>query len=360
MPSIITLNARSDVGLTGFRDYLGMSPAQFKRYIAAHHTLLVDELATSGIAYESLAPALVPTKGDRGELALLFNIDLLSTGAYGHAVAEILIPLLNRQSTLSVLAGDILCDPELSKRLALEAGFVPGATDVWGRQYIFCVYLNNVSSGQMDEVHAAFLEHHFYLGYVPTTYASRFRTLLSTMLPTLFLKHKDHVLVNHGGDEPWVSDINEISYPFSENNYKVISVNSQLFTPLLSYKIPTEVSPMYEEDVHVSLNAISDTPLELDGFEVLLPEAKFGYLKDKKGAILKLAGLDDHTRLELAAVIRAHLKSNYVYRLQHNQDDSVQFSVVLELPREESHPVKVSVGLKYVPDSKRLSLVTLT
>jgi hypothetical protein len=360
MSPIITLNARSDLGLTSFRDYLGMSSSQFKRYIGAHHTLLVDELATSGVTYESLGPALVPTTGDRREIALLFNIDLLSDGAYGRAVSEILIPLLNRQSTLSVLAGDILCSPDLTRRLAQEAVFVPGSTDDWGRQYIYCVYLNNLSIGQMNEINAAFMAYPFYLGYVATTYASRFRTLLSTMLPAIFLKHRHYMLVNHGGDEPWVSDINEISYPFSENNYQVVSVNAQLFSPLLSYKIPTEVLPMYEEDVHVSLNAISDTPLELDGFEVLLPEAKFGYLKDNKGGILKVAGLDDHSSVELAAVIRAQLKSNYVYRLQHNRDDTVQFSVVLELPREDSHPVKVAVGLKYFPDSKKLSLVTLT
>lgn len=337
-----------------------MSPAQFKAYISAHHTLLVDELASADINYESLTPALVPSTGDRQERALLFNVNLLSTGAYGHAVAEILIPLLNRKSTLSVLAGDILCDPILAKQLAEEAGFIPGATDEWGRQYIYCVYVNNLTTGQMDELHAAFSAHHFYLGCVTTTYASNFRTLLSTMLPTLFLKHKHYVLLNHGGDEPWVSDMNEISFPFSENNYEVVSVNSQLFTPLLSYKIPTEVLPMYEEDVNVSLNAISDTPLELNGFEVLLPEAKFGYLKNNKGGILKIAGLDDHSSIELAAVIRAQLKNNYVYRLQQNQDDTVQFSIVLELPREDSHPVKVAVGLKYFPDSKKLSLVTLT
>jgi hypothetical protein len=74
MPPIITLNARSDLGLTGFRDYLGMSPSQFKGYIGAHHTLLVDELASNGVTYESLTPALVPSTGDRQELALLFNV----------------------------------------------------------------------------------------------------------------------------------------------------------------------------------------------------------------------------------------------------------------------------------------------
>lgn len=360
MENIITLNARSDMGLTIYRDYLEMSAEQFKGYIGAHHEVLVEELAAYGVPYGSLSPALVPSKGNRHELALLFNIDLLATGSYGQAIAEILIPLLNRKSTLSVLAGDIGCSPERVKPLAEEAGFEPGATSVWGRQYLYCVYLNNLSDGQLSEIHTGFMKHPFYLGYVSTTYASRFRTLLSAMLPTAFVKHKQFMIVNHGGDEPWVSDENVFGYPFTDNNYKVISVNSMLFSPLLSYKIPTEVLPIYEDDIHVSLNAISDKPMELDSFEVILPEAKFGYLRDNKGEILKIAGIDDRTRIELAALIRAHLKSSYVYRLQQNQDDTVQFSVVLELPRDDSHPVKVAVGLKYFPDRMNLSLVTLT
>ena len=80
----------------------------------------------------------------------------------------------------------------------------------------------------------------------------------------------------------------------------------------------------------------------------------------KKGGILKSARLDQHTRAELASVIRAELENDYIYRLQHDPDDTVQFSIVLDLPRENSHPVKVAVGLKYLPNSRTLSLVTLT
>jgi hypothetical protein len=120
------------------------------------------------------------------------------------------------------------------------------------------------------------------------------------------------------------------------------------------------VTPQHQEDVLVSLNAISDEPMSLDGFEVLLPDAKFGYLQSSKGEILKIAGLDKHSREQLASAIRAELGHDYIYRLQKNVDNTVQFSIVLELPREEAHPVKVAVGLKYFPGSKTLSLVTLT
>lgn len=209
-------------------------------------------------------------------------------------------------------------------------------------------------------LHAFYCTNPSYLGYVPATYRSNFRTVVGAMLPTVFIKHKGKVLVDHGGDDPWVSDINEIGFPFKKSNYEVVSVNGQLFSPLLSYKIQSEVLPQYQEDVLVSLSAISDEPLSLDQFEVLLPMAKYGYLRSEKGEILKIAGLDRHSREELASAIRAELDNDYIYRLQHNVDGAVQFSIVLELPREDAHPIKVAVGLKYLPDSKTLSLVTLT
>ncbi|MGV8883834.1 MAG: hypothetical protein ACOH19_16930 [Rhodoglobus sp.] len=359
MSSIHSVNARGGMSLVVDRAYFKMNPAQFRSWVGAHHTTLVDELARAGVSYDALSPALVPST-DRQEMALLFNVDLMDTGFYGYAVATELLPLLGKDSTLSILAGDLGHRPEAIREMSIYGGFVPGATDNWGQQYIYCVYLNNLSTVQRDQIHQRFLTNSSYLGYVPTTYSSNFRTLVSTELPTAFIKHRRAVLLDHGGDEPWVSDQNEIGYPFQENGLKVVSVNSQLHSPLLSYKIQSDVLPMYEEDVLVSLNAISDEPLKLDDFEVVFPDGKFGYLQSKKLGLLKVAGLDELSPEALAAVIRAELGNDYIYRMQTNPDDTVQFSMVLELYREDGTPAKVAVGLKYFPSSKTLNFVTLT
>lgn len=359
MSSIHSVNARGGMSLVAGRAYFKMNPAQFRSWVGAHHTTLVDELAKAGVSYDALSPALVPST-DRQEMALLFNVDLMATGFYGYAVATELLPLLGNDSTLSILAGDLGHRPEAIREMSIYGGFVRGAADNWGQQCIYCVYLNNLSSAQRDQIHQGFLTNPSYLGYVPTTYSSYFRTLVSTELPTAFIKHKRVVLLDHGGDEPRVSDQNEIGYPFQENGLKVVSVNSQLHSPLLSYKIQSEVLPMYEEDVVVSLNAISDEPLKLDDFKVVFPDGKFGYLQSKKLGLLKVAGLDELSPGALAAVIRAKLGNDYIYRMQTNPDDTVQFSMVLELYREDGTPAKVAVGLKYFPSSKTLNFVTLT
>jgi len=359
MSSILTLNARDGVGLTVARKMFKMSSEEFGGFIREHYTTLQSELAKVGVTYDALSPALIPST-TRHEMALLFNIDLIGSSMYGRAIAKRLIPLLEPEATLSVLVGDIFLHPQAVREMARYAGFVPSDLHEWGQDYLFCVYLNNLSESQRDALHNGFFGSPGYLGYVRATYNSYFRTTAGSTLPTAFVKHRGFMLVDHGGDDPWVGDSNEIGYPFEENGYKVVSVNSDLFSPLLSYKIQSEVTPRYQEDVLVSLNAISDEPMSLDGFEVLLPEAKFGYLQSAKGEILKIAGLDKHSREELASAIRAELDNDYIYRLQHNVDGTVQFTIALELPRDEAHPIKVAVGLKYFPDTKTLSVVTLT
>lgn len=359
MSSILTINARGGMSLIADRAYFKMNPARFRSWVGAHHTTLVDELSKVGVSYDALSPALVPST-DRQEMALLFNIDLMDTGLYGYAVATELLPMLGKDSTLSILAGDLGHRPEVIRELSVKGGFVRGATDNWGQQYIYCVYLNNLSAAQRSQIHEGFVTNPSYLGYVPTMYSSHFRTLVSTKLPTNFIKHKRVVLLDHGSDEPWVSDQNEIGYPFKENGLKVVSVNSQLHSPLLSYKIQSEVLPMYEEDVLVSLNAISDEPLKLEDFEVVFPDGKYGYLQSKKLGLLKVAGIDELSPEALAAIIRSELGNDYIYRMQTNPDDTVQFSIVLELYREDGTPSKVAVGLKYFPRSQTLNFVTLT
>lgn len=359
MTSILTVNARADLGLLSARSAYQMRTDQFGRFIRAHHAVLEEELASAGVIYGELGPALVPST-KRHEMALLFNVDLVDDPGYGEAITRMFLPLLGKEATLSVMVGDILLAPAATRELALYSGFVGGPSLDWGQQYIYCVYLNNLAEVQREALHQELCAYPSYLGYVPTTYGSDFRDLAGSVLGTSFIKNKRRIIVDHGGDEPMVSNSNETGLPFEEHGFKIVSVNNILFGPLLSYKIQTELIPHYREDVLVSLNALSDTPLPLEGFEILIPEAKFGYLTTAKGKILKIAGIHAHSREELASVLRNHLEHDYIYRLQHNQDETVQFTLILELPRDDAHPVKVAVGLKYFPEKQALSLVTLT
>lgn len=359
MPSILTLNQRHSFGLEVDRATFKMDTTQFGRWIRSYYDTLVAGLAEKGVAYEQLGPALVPST-KRHEMALLFNVDAIGHWWYSRAVMERILPLLDHVSTRSVLHGDIGWHPGATRELALYSGMVPGALRDWGEQLIYCVYVTNLSAAQVEAIRSAFEAAPGYLGYVPSTYHSAFRTEVADVLPSAFVQHRNVVITDHGLDEPLVGTSNEAGLPFERFGFRTVSTVSALFAPLLSYKIQSERAPIHREDLLVSLNAISDQPMELGDFDVLIPEAKFGYLRDAKGDILKIAGLDSHSREELAAVIRAEIENDYIYRLQTNVDGTVQFTIMLELPRADAHPVKLAAGLKYFPESKLLSLVTLT
>ncbi|MFB8190372.1 hypothetical protein ACFC14_13675 [Microbacterium sp. NPDC055988] len=359
MPSILTLNQRHSYGLEVDRATFKMNAAQFRRWIREHYDSLVRGLAEYGIDYEQLGPALVPST-KRHEMALLFNVDALGDWWYSHAVTRRLLPLLDRKATRSVLHGDIGWHPSATRELALYSGLVRGTLSDWGEQLIYCVYLNNLSATQVTTLHTSFVDTPGYLGHVPATHHSAFRTEVADMLPAAFVQHRGAVITDHGLDEPLVGTSNEIGLPFDSFGFRTVSTVSALFAPLLSYKIQSQRAPLHRDDLLVSLNAISDDPMELNDFEVLIPEAKFGYLRSAKGELLKIAGLDEHSREDLAAVIRAEIENDYIYRLQTNIDGTVQFTIMLELPRSDGRQTKLVVGLKYFADRRQLSLVTLT
>lgn len=359
MSAILTLNQRHSYGLEIDRVTFKLDSAQFRRWIREHHEILVRHLAKEGVKYEQLSGALVPS-AKRDEIALLFNVDDIRDWWYSRAAMTRLLPNLDQTSTRSVLHGDIGWHPEATRELATYSGLVPSSSHEWGEQLIYCVYVTNLSGTQAKTIHAAFIDAPGYLGHVPATYHSAFRTEVADILPSAFVQHKNTVITDHGLDEPLVSNKNESGLPFERFGFRTISTVSSLYTPLLSYKIQSQRAPLHQNDLLVSLNAISDEPMELTDFDILIPEAKFGYLRDAKGGLLKIAGLDQHSKEELAAVIRAEIDNDYIYRLQANVDGTVQFTLMLELPRADDHPVKISIGLKYFPQPKELSLVTLT
>lgn len=359
MSSILTLNQRHSFGLEVDRATFKMNAVQFRRWILEHHRALVHGLAEHGIDYQQLGPALVPST-KREEIALLFNVDAIGDWWYSRAVIQRLLPLLDKKSTRSILHGDIGWHPEATRELAMYSGFVASPSAEWGTQLIYGVYVNNLSVTQRDAIHSGFNATPGYLGYVPAKYHSVFRTEAADVFPSAFVQHREAVITDHGIDEPLVGTSNEIGLPFEESGLRVVSATSSLFTPLLSYKIQSQRAPLHRDDLLISLNAISDEPLALNDFEVLIPEAKFGYLRSEKGELLKIAGLDQHSKENLAAVIRAEIDNDYIYRLQNNIDGSVQFTIMLELPRPDNRRAKVVVGLKYFPDRRELSLVTLT
>jgi hypothetical protein len=141
-----------------------------------------------------------------------------------------------------------------------------------------------------------------------------------------------------------------------------MNVPSMYYGPFLSYKIESGMSDAFPEDVRMSLNAIHEDVMALGDFGVEIEDAKFGYLQANKLDKLRTAGAGGMTREELQAVIAQKVAANYIYNLTLlPEHDVVKFNVMVEIPhRDAGYPARLVAALEYMPERKRLRLITLT
>lgn len=361
--TIHTLNARGNVLLEVMKEHFALTPAHMFNEIRAMRDEVELKLRAKAIEYSKLRSALVPDR-KRREAAFIFDTDAIPSNWYGRDVFDHLLPLLDKAGNNSVLVGDYVADPG-NEKFFLAA--MESATDlvhnvvVRHPSQLYIVYLNNLSETMIASLRRGLTNYPGYVGFADTTYASTFKTMLSTILVNLGLKHGRVFLQGHEDDRDDADDVNMCGYPFQQYGYTPRSIGSQLMGVLLSYKIERPVYSGFETDTEFSLNAISQTPMPLDDFEIEVAEAKLRYVETEKSASAARAGIVGMTPEELSEAIRQKVQSNYIYSLSFDTSLSVaKFNVILEFLTPE--PFKRSrhlASLEYKSAEKRLRLITL-
>lgn len=248
-------------------------------------------------------------------MALVFDSRAIESNWYALPVFRRLLLLLNKDSNHSVLVGDYMGANEHQSLLFTAMNdAVPFAREVdfEHSSQFFVVYINNLTEAMVDHFHDGMRAWEGYVGYADTTYASPFKTLLSTMMANAFLKCRKFIIQGHEDDRPNTENVNSCGYPFEEFGFKCVSIQSYLEGTLLSYKIERPAFSGFESDTEFSLNAISETTLLLDGFTVEIEDAKLSYLKTEKIGSLAKAGLVDTTATQLAELIQSKICSSYI------------------------------------------------
>ncbi|AYR19105.1 hypothetical protein [Alcaligenes faecalis] len=104
-------------------------------------------------------------------------------------------------------------------------------------------------------------------------------------------------------------------------------------------------------------------------FTVLIEDRKHEYLITVKDGKLTLAGLGRMSRGELEDAIRFKMRSSYLYSLDWRDVPETTesagyrgsyFNIMLEFPREDGDPERVTVALEFMPADKVLRVVTMT
>jgi hypothetical protein len=358
---IFTLNARGHIMLEVMRDYFKMSNPRVRAEIQDIHRATQEALAAKGIKYADLKAALVPS-ADRHEAAFLFDSKAIESSWYGCEVIQQILPLLDERTTQSVLCGDLLGDDQrlifeiLEESLVLSRSF-----EFQHGTLLFCVYINNLSEAALRRLNEQLAAFPAYIGYIPTTFASRAKTYLSLILVNDFLKSGQRVIMGHEDDRPNDENVNMVGYPFEKFGYQVFSLQSSYFDIFLSFKIERAVYKGFEVDTEMAINAISDQVLPLQEFTVVLEEAKHDYLLTEKGRKLRKAGIAHLDRESIASLIKSKIAASYIYNLDYLREYNViKFNLMIEVDRSDGgYPTQMTASLEYKPEEKVLRLLTL-
>lgn len=358
---IFTLDARDIVFLPVIAEYLNLTDAQCKDMILSGVSALEDKLKGKGIEYAALKPALIPVHKDRRETAFIFDSRLIEESWYARPIFHALLPALNKESTYSILGGDILArklPPHVSAAILFENLVQVHPTTFVSPDQYYVIYINNLSNAQHEEIIAALSTKAFFVGYADMTFSSDLKLLLACSLVHIGIKYRNIFLLPHEEDRDDAEDVNISCLPFERYGFTVKSINGLLYGLFLSYKIETYAAD--PEDLKYSLIAVQSGAAANFQLPVSVVSEKLLYLKEKKAGLIQKLGLQDYSEDDLANLIRLRMAGSYFYNLEYLEEyDVPKFNISLELRTASVAMRKVIVALKYVPAKKTLELITM-
>jgi len=360
MHPIHTVNSRSHVMLEILRDHYGIVESRMKNEIQRMHVELIEILAAKKIDYARLRSALVPSM-DKDEALFLFDSSVIDSGLYGREIFNRILPLLDPRTTQSILVGDLLGnDQHLIYEILRESMILASSFTFKHSTLIYGVYINNLTSVAKEHINNGLIAYDAYIGYIPTTFQSRAKIYASTTMDSFLLKKGKTFIMAHEDDRPNAENINITLYNLEQNGYKIASLQSYYFSIFLSFKIERPASNVDTTDIEISLNAISSNVQSLDDFDVILDEAKHGYLINNKLGKMRKAGIAEADRTQIERLIREKVSNSYIYSLVYLEEhDVMKFNIMLELEREEGYPTRMTAALEYMPNQKSLRVITL-
>jgi len=359
-----TIEARGNVMLEVLQDYFKLDDEQLRREIVTAVEYTTAALLKRGVKYRDLRAVLTP-QTDRHEIALLFDTLRIDEGWYGLPVQQHLLPLLAPTGSHSILLGDLLGSNEQQPwiRSQLITHLRPSGAQFQFRHstQFYCVYINNCSADVVRILNEGFCSFAPYVGYAEVTYSSLFKTYLSLGLANGYIKLQNTIIQPHEDDLPDDANQNTLGYPFEEEGLQCRSIPDMYFGLLLSYKIERPIFTGFESDQVLTLNAVSSLPRDIANCAIEINENKLEYLNVAKSGTLKRLGILGQPKATLEDLIRAKLRSNYLYNLHFRPDCSVAtFNILLELKAVDTgFPVRVVAAFAYEQEINAIRLVTL-
>lgn len=357
--TIFTLDAREHTFLEVIKGHINLNSVDIYQEIQGLFGNLLSILSEKKISYQELKNSLIP-RSDRKEIAFVFDTSLIQSSSYGHEVFQVLIPLLEKDSTNSILCGDYIGEEkfrEILKSIFFEHILAHKKINYLHHGLFYIVYINNLSDRHFLKLHEGLKTFNGYVGYFNLSYSSPIKTILSAILARPFLKSKTTILNASEGN----GDVNMTGYSFEPNGYNIKGVDDLYYGLFLSYKIEREIFSGYESDTLFSLNAITENVLDISDFKLVIEESKLGHLLREKADNLERAGMANLPLAELELLIKNKISNNYIYNLSYLPDSkTIKFNIVIETLRKDNNkPMKLTVALEYIALGKTLRVITM-
>lgn len=316
------------------KSYFELSDDDVYKTIQDGFKLLLDQLAIKKISYDSLKRALVPNQDkDRFETCFVIDSAQIDRCDYGYYVFEKLIPLLDKESTYSILCGDYIdlsSKYQSNSQLQLRYEMNKVLSRCHESEYrhssqYFLIYINRLSGSQRLKIVETLYLYQWFTGFADVTHQSVFKSYISNILTNVCIKNKSTVIMSHPADYSDKDNINMRGFPFNA-----------LF-------------PKFDSFEQIKLQ-ISDDKWN-------------NYLLDKekgKGRIMEALGYDSVDKECFRKEVFKHICANYIYDLKKNEQGVLMFNVCVELPTINDHIRKTKIVLKYHPDTGIIEIVTVT
>lgn len=369
---IYTFNAKDNVMFPVIKDYFDLSDEAVYKTIQKEFSVLQKRLSCKKVQYDSLKGALIPNqKADMYETCLVIDWTQINDSSYGKVVFDALLPLLDENSTCSVLYGDYI-DNLSSNGNSLQYYLKTALDEVLiqcndsryqhSSQY-FLIYFNRLTGNQREMIVENLMKYPWFTGFADVTHESRFKTYISFILTHAFIKQGMQIIAPHSSDYPDEENINMYGYPFEENGFSFVSINEDSFMLFLSYKIESILPD--EDDISFSFNALFPKFDSVKKLKFVIPDEKwYKYLtsteKGKKGMLLETIGYAPTDRDAFIKDIYKKICACYIYNLRQNDYGDLLFNVCVDLPTVNGNFRKTLIALKYLPNSGEMSVVTVT
>ena len=369
---IYTFNAKDNVMYPVIKSIFQLSDKAVYKTIQDEFSVLQKRLLCKKVSYEKLKGALVPNQdADMFEICLVIDSIQIADYNYGGTVFNALLPLLDKNSTYSILCGDYIDNSgtmDTSFQYYLKAALDEVLNRCNGSRYqhssqYFLIYFNRLTGNQREIIVEGLLKYPWFTGFADVTHESLFKSYISFILVHAFIKQGKQIIASHSSDYSDEENINMIGYPFEENGFSFVSISEESFMPFLSYKIESILPD--EDDVSFSLNALFPKFDSVKKLKFVISDKKwYEYLtsaeEDKKGILLRTIGYGPDDRDAFIRDIYKKICASYIYNLRQNDYGDLLFNVCVDLPTVNGNFRKTLIALKYYPNSGEISIVTVT